>query len=231
MPDRVQEVRRRIAAVADPERAPAMQAYMRSAMPFRGVPAPLLRRTCRSVFDTSPLPDRAAWEAAVRTLWDGAEYREERYAALQLAAHRRYRQFLTPSTLDLHRHLVLTGRWWDFVDTVAHQVGAVLDAYPEETGPVVSAWAVDGDLWLRRTAILCQLGRKERTDTALLARVLTANLEGSTHGREFFIRKAIGWALREHAKTDAVWVQEYVEAHADRLSGLSRREALKHVGT
>jgi 3-methyladenine DNA glycosylase AlkD len=61
--------------------------------------------------------------------------------------------------------------------------------------------------------------------------VLTANLEGSTHGREFFIRKAIGWALREHAKTDAVWVQEYVEAHADRLSGLSRREALKHVGT
>ena len=113
MPDLVQEVRRRIAEVADPERAPAMQTYMKSAMPFRGVPASLLRRTCRSAFDTTPLPDRTAWEAAVRALWDGAEFREERYAALQLAAHRRYRQFHTPATLALHRHLALTGRWWD----------------------------------------------------------------------------------------------------------------------
>ena len=231
MPDLVGEIRRRIAEAADPARAPRMQAYMKSAMPFRGVASAPLAALCREVMAAHPLPDRAAWESAVRTLWDEAGYREERYAALALTGHRYYRAYQDPAALDLYRHLVVTGAWWDYVDQIAvHRVGGILRACPGEVAPLLRAWAVDDDLWLRRTALLSQLGSKDRTDTALLAFVLEHNLEDSPHGAEFFIRKAVGWALREHAKTDPEWVRAFVAGHRDRLSGLSRREALKHLG-
>ena len=84
-------------------------------------------------------------------------------------------------------------------------------------------------MWLRRTAVLCQLHRKDQVDVDLLRHALEANLEDSRHGREFFVRKAVGWALRQHARADPDWVRAFVAEHEDRLSGLSRREALKHL--
>jgi 3-methyladenine DNA glycosylase AlkD len=231
MPDLVDELRRRIAEAGDPERAPRMQAYMKSELPYRGVGSVPLRAITREVVPAYPLPDRAAWEAAVLELWDAAAYREERYAALALAGHRLYREHRDPAALDLYRHLVVTGAWWDLVDTIAsHHVGEILDRYPAEVTPVLARWAVDDDLWLRRTAMLSQLGRKAGTDVDLLRFALEQNLEGSRHGREFFIRKALGWALRTYARTDPDWVRAFVADHDDRLSGLSRREALKHLG-
>ncbi len=234
MPDAVTNlvrlVRRRIAEVADPERAPRMQAYMKSSMPYRGVSSVPLRALCREVYDAHPLPERATWESCVRELWDGADYREERYAAMALTSHRFYRVHQDPDTLGLYRHLVVSGAWWDFVDSLAsHNVGAILAAHPLEVTPTVRAWAADDDLWVRRTAILCQLQRKENTDVDLLRDVLEANLEGSRFGSEFFVRKAVGWALRQHARVDPDWVRTFVARHAERLSGLSRREALKHL--
>jgi 3-methyladenine DNA glycosylase AlkD len=112
------------------------------------------------------------------------------------------------------------------VDEIAsHLVGQVLLDHRTH-----DAWAVDADsLWIRRTAMLAQLRHREETDTDLLARVLVANLDDTAYGKDFFIRKALGWSLREHAKTDAVWVEGFVSTHTDRLSGLSRREALKHL--
>jgi 3-methyladenine DNA glycosylase AlkD len=232
MPDPVREVRRRIAEAADPVRAPKMQAYMKSTMPFRGDSSAPLARICRAVFDAERLERRAEWEACVRTLWDDAEYREERYAALALAGHRYYRDFQDPSMLDLYRHLSITGGWWDYVDIIAaHRVGGILRAHHDAVAPVIRAWAVDDDLWVRRTAILSQLAGKADTDTDLLQLALARNLEDSLHGKEFFIRKALGWALREHAKTDPGWVRAFVADHAERLSGLTRREALKNLGT
>ena len=234
-PDQVAELiddlRGRIAEAGDPERAPQMQAYMKSAMPFRGVSAVPLRKICRAVLDAHPLPDRATWERAVRTLWDEASYREERYAAIALSGHRLYRPFQDAATLDLFRHLVVTGAWWDLVDDVAvHRFGPILRSDPATVAPLMRAWARDGDLWVRRTAVLSQLQSKDATDIELLADVLAANLEGSAHGREFFIRKAVGWALREYAKTDPDWVRAFVDEHDTQLSGLTRREALKHLG-
>jgi 3-methyladenine DNA glycosylase AlkD len=228
--DLVRLVRQRLADEADPARAEPMRAYMKSSMPYRGVTAQPLRVLCREVYGAHPLPDRAAWERGVRTLWDEAAYREERYAATALAAHRLYRVHQDPATLALYRHLVVSGAWWDHVDTLAtHHVGGLLAAYPLEVTPVMRSWAVDDDLWLRRTAILCQLARKAGTDEELLRDVLEANLEDSLHGREFFVRKAVGWALRQHARVDPDWVRAFVTEHAPRLSGLSRREALKHL--
>jgi 3-methyladenine DNA glycosylase AlkD len=226
----VEDLRSAIAEAADPERAPRMRAYMKSEMPFRGVSAVPLRRICREVLSVHRLETRASWELAVRTLWDEASYREERYAALALTGHRFYRDYQDAVTLDLYRHLVVTGAWWDLVDDIAaHRVGPILAADPGAVAPLVRTWARDDDLWVRRTAILCQLARKGATDVALLADVIGANLEGTAFGGEFFIRKAVGWALREYAKTDPAWVLAFVEEHAAAMSGLSRREALKNL--
>ena len=231
MPDLVDDLRSRIAEAGDPALAPQMQAYMKSALPFRGVTSVPLRAITRDVVPAHPLPDAATWRAAVLELWDGAAYREERYAALAVAGHRRYREHRDPGSLPLYRHLVVTGAWWDLVDTIAAQhVGEVLGRFPAEVTPALRAWAVEEDLWLRRTAVLCQLKRKADTDPDLLRFALEHNLEDSLHGREFFVRKALGWALREHARTDPGWVRAFVAEHEGRLSGLTRREALKHLG-
>jgi 3-methyladenine DNA glycosylase AlkD len=228
--DLVRLVRQRLAAAADDERAPQMQAYMKSSMPYRGVSAVPLRAITKKVLDEHPLPSRDAWVSCVRELWDTAEYREERYAALIVASHRLYRSYQDPAALPLYRHMVLSGAWWDLVDPVAtRSVGGILLDHRDDVSPVIRDWSVDDNLWLRRTAILSQLHHKEHTDLALLSDVIEANLEGTRHGREFFVRKAIGWALRQHARVDPGWVRAFVTAHEDRLSGLSRREARKHV--
>ena len=95
--------------------------------------------------------------------------------------------------------------------------------------PIMRSYAVDGHLWVHRTAILAQLEHRDATDVGLLCDVLDANLEDSLHGREFFVRKVVGWALRRHARVDPDWVRAYVASRGERLSGLSRREALKHL--
>jgi 3-methyladenine DNA glycosylase AlkD len=234
MPDPVLElaglVRRGIRDVADPERAPQMQAYMKSALPYRGVSSAPLRALLTRLYDAHPLPDRDAWERGVHELWDEAAYREERYAAMALTSHRLYRPFQDPGTLPLYRHLIVSGAWWDYVDSLASRsVAGLLVDHPGDVTALMRAWSVEDDLWLRRSAILCQLHRKHDTDLDLLRDAVEANLEGSRFGSEFFIRKAIGWALRQHARVDPGWVRELVAEHQDRLSGLSRREALKHL--
>lgn len=125
--------------------------------------------------------------------------------------------------LDLYQHFLRTGAWWDLVDETSHAVGAVLLAHPDEADRM-RRWARDEDLWVRRSAIICQLQHKDRTDQLLLADVIEAN----QNDPEFFIRKAIGWALRDFARTDPAWVRDFVDARPG-LSPLSRREALKHL--
>ena len=234
----VSTLREVIASAADPAKAGPMQSYMRSTMPFHGVTASDLRAAVGPVLARHPLPDEEAWQATILELWDHAEHREERYAALALARHRLYREHQQPPVLDLYEHLVRTGAWWDLVDEIAtHLVQGVLLAHPAEADPVLRAWAVSEDLWVRRSAIICQCGARERCDQSLLAEAVTANLDGSTrttpavspYGREFFVRKAIGWALRDHSLTDPAWVRAFVEEHEARLSGLSRREALRRL--
>jgi 3-methyladenine DNA glycosylase AlkD len=223
----VHDLRAGLAAAADPAAAPAMQAYMKSDLPYYGVKS----AACRAVFSDAiaahPLPDRSAWLAAVRRLWDEASHREELYAALAVLRDRRYTQHHDPEVLPLYRHLLVTGAWWDVVDdTAAHLVGPLLLAHPREVGPVLRAWAVDEDRWLRRTSVIAQLLAKDRTDLDLLTTAIDANLDDN----DFFLRKAIGWALRQYARTDPDWVRAFVAERGDRLSPLSRREALKHVG-
>ena len=219
-------VRDGLAEAGDPEQAVRQQAYMKSALPFRGVAAPEMRRLCRALFAAHPLPDRSGWEQTVRTLWDEAAYREERYAAIALTGHRLYRGYQEPALIPLYEHMIVTGAWWDHVDELAsRRVGPLLLDHPAEVAAVMRAWSTDRDRWRRRTSIICQLGAKEQTDRALLTECVLANLED----RDFFLRKAIGWALRQYARVEPDWVQAFVAEHRDRMSPLSVREATKHL--
>lgn len=227
----VGSVRAALAATGDPERAVQQQAYMKSDLPYVGLSAPELRTLLRPLLAEHRFVDRGSWEAAVLELWDDVTHREEWYAAVALLRHRTYRDWLDPDLLPLLEHLVRTGAWWDVVDEIAsHLVGQVLLDHRSAVTTVMDAWSVDADsMWVRRTAMLAQLRHGEDTDTDLLERVLVANLDDTAYGKEFFVRKALGWALRQHARTDPAWVRTFVDTYADRLSGLSRREALKHL--
>lgn len=221
-----QAVRDALASAGDAERAAGQQAYMKSSMPFRGVTLPAVRRLLRPLLAEHPPASRAGWEATVRELWDHAEFREERYAATALVRHRAAVSWRDGEALPLARHLIVTGAWWDHVDELAvHLVGAALRADPGRVRPVLVAWTTDQELWLRRTSVMCQVGAKGDVDLDLLRLAIEANVDDGT----FWLRKAIGWALRDHARTDPDWVRAEVSRLGQRLSGLSRREALKHL--
>ena len=218
-------MREALAAAADPERAPRMQAYMKSEMPYRGVSAPDLRVICRRIFAEHPLSSCKRWRSSVLELWREAAFREERYAAIGLVAHRPHRDCRTPDVLPMYEEMIVDGAWWDHVDAMAHHVGDLLRTQPDQMRPVMRAWSTDRDLWKRRVSIICQVSFKKDTDLELLY----ANIEPNLADRNFFIRKAIGWALRCYAWTDPTEVEHYVAANEARLSGLSRREALKNI--
>jgi 3-methyladenine DNA glycosylase AlkD len=223
---RVDAVRAGLARLADPEKAPGMQAYMKSAMPYRGVQTKALRLLLAEVTEDHPFAGRTDWEASLDALWEGARYREERYAAVNLAGDRTARPWQDPAAVARYDHWVVTGAWWDHVDAVGiHRIGPILCSHRPEMTPMVRAWIGDADRWRRRVSIICQVGAKAETDVALLSDAIVANVAD----RDFFIRKAIGWALRQHARVDPDRVRAFVEARGERLSGLSRREALKHL--
>ncbi|WP_214322332.1 DNA alkylation repair protein [Nonomuraea sediminis] len=217
-------IRLALQEVAEPAKAPQMQAYMKSTMPFLGVQAGPRRAALRKVFAEQRIDTAPEWRRAVLALWREAEYREERYAAIELTGFRYYREFQTLYTVPMYEEMIVTGAWWDLVDELAtHRIGALLTAFPDSMRPLMLEWARDDDLWKRRTAILSQNRFKERTDTALLY----ACIEPSLSDNDFFARKAIGWALREFAKTDPHEVVRYVRTKG--ITGLSRREALKNL--
>ncbi|WEK62362.1 MAG: DNA alkylation repair protein [Candidatus Microbacterium colombiense] len=206
---------------ADPALAPAQQSYMKSAMPFHGVRVPIVRRLVST--QTKGVTDPTLLRDAALLLWRDATHREERYAATALTALRPLRARL--DMLPVHEEMIRTGAWWDHVDEIAHRLAETLDAHPGEMTPLLRGWSRDDDMWIRRASIISQLGRRGATDRDLLTVVIDANAAE----REFFIRKAIGWALRELARIDPGWVRTFVDARD--LSPLSRREALKHLGS
>ena len=231
--DLVDAVCRELEAAGDPDRAKGQQAYMKSAMPFRGITSPHLKATLRPLLADPAyrLGERDEWEATIRGLWDGAHFREERDAALAISGHRLYRVWAQDrSSMPLYLYLIETGAWWDFVDEIAaRRVGPVLRAHPETEAARMRSWATADNMWVRRAAILSQLSSKDETDRQLLLDCITPNLAD----REFFIRKAIGWSLRQYAHSGpsaADWVRRSVDQLDTRLSPLSRREALKNLG-
>jgi 3-methyladenine DNA glycosylase AlkD len=203
-----------------------MQAYMKSKMPYYGVKSPQVAAVCKKVFAENPFPSCNEWRAGVLELWRKARYREERYAAIRLLSLKRHRECWSPELMPMLEEMIVSGAWWDYVDALAQLVGELLRSHPKKIRPVMRAWSQDANLWKRRVSIICQLSFKRETDLELLY----ANIEPNLADRDFFIRKAIGWALRQYAWTDPKEVARYVSEHESQLSGLSRREALKNIG-
>ncbi|MDQ2943574.1 MAG: DNA alkylation repair protein [Candidatus Dormibacteraeota bacterium] len=212
-------------AAADPAKAPGMQAYMKSTMPYYGIHSPQVEAICKKVFAEHPFPSCREWRAAILELWRGARYREERYAAIRLISLKQHREFWTPELMPMLEEMIVNGAWWDYVDELSHVVGDLLRSHPKQIRPIMREWSKDSNLWKRRVSIICQISFKRETDVELLY----ANIEPNLADRDFFIRKAIGWALRAYAWTDPDEVFSYVSKHEAELSGLSRREALKNI--
>jgi 3-methyladenine DNA glycosylase AlkD len=175
------KLRKALQGAADPATAQAMQAYMKSAMPYHGVPTPLLRRVCKATFADVQFATPSRWQAQVLGLWRDARFREERHAALYLCGDKRARLFQTPAAMKMYEELIVTGAWWDYVDEIAsHRVGPVLRNHPTPMRRKMLSWSKSSNLRKRRTAIICQLGFKTETDLALLY----ACIEPSTGSQE-----------------------------------------------
>ncbi|HEV7757877.1 MAG TPA: DNA alkylation repair protein [Acidimicrobiales bacterium] len=211
-----------LVARADPVRAVPMRAYMRDQFPYLGVPAPGQRKAWRAATAGLPrdLPEAVVVDAA-RALWQRPE-REHRYLACTLVNRHAASARATAALLGPVEVLLTTEPWWDTVDALAtHAVGDLVRRHPALRGEM-DRWLHGDHLWLTRSALLHMNGWKAATDRAWL---FAACLERAGD-LDFFLRKAIGWALREYSKTDEAAVVAFVEQHGAELSGLSRREAL-----
>ncbi|MCB1247599.1 MAG: DNA alkylation repair protein [Acidimicrobiia bacterium] len=221
--DLVTLVQRELSERADADKAISMQRYMKTDMPFYGVQKPGRKKVMRAVRTSFAPKDREEYIAACTALW-ALPRREEKYLAQAVATT--YRTYVVPGSISLFRRFIVEGAWWDFVDeTATHMIRPLVVDHPHEVWPFVDRWIDDPDMWLRRTAIICQVGAKESTDADRLFDFCRRR----AHESEFFIRKAIGWALREYSKTDADTVRSFTTDHRDVLSGLSYREATKYV--
>ena len=215
--------KRRLTEEADPAKAGPMAAYMKTDMPFYGVQKQGRTPIVRELVRECPPAGRTDYEANVRALWR-LEHREEKYLALGYA--RAFDEYVDLRSIPLFRFLIIEGAWWDLVDEAAIKlVGRALAKDRNGVTPVVEAWIGDEDLWLRRTSIICQIGHKDDVDQTLLAKACEDNFSDD----DFFIRKAIGWGLRDHARVAPEWVGDFCDAHRSEMSNLSYREATKHL--
>jgi len=202
--------------------AKAMSAYMKNRFAFFGIKA-TERRALQTRFLEEHGPPIPFDPQVFRALW-AANEREFQMFGLDLL--RKQAKKAHENDLALIEELIITKSWWDTVDGLSSWVcGPYFPRYPHQMRPVTDAWAVSDNMWLRRASIIFQLGYKQKTDTKLLIDHIEQNL-GS---KEFFINKAIGWALREYAKTDPAFVRNYVDRMQPQLQSLSIREALKNL--
>ena len=215
----VEELLENLKAVANPDDARAMKAYMKNKFEFLGVKTPARRKLAKTFFkqQTDSVID---WNF-INEAWNNP-YRELQYTVLDYLENRK--KLLTPSDLPRLKKLAQTKSWWDTIDFLDRLVGSIIARFPE-TKEIILAWSRDEDIWLRRLAIDHQLLRKEETDIELLENILVNNL-GQT---EFFINKAIGWALRDYSKTNPDWVRDFIERHQAEMAALSIREGSKYL--
>ena len=219
----IAHVEKRLLALADADKALEMAAYMKTDMPFYGVQKPDRIKILRELKAEFEPATQAEYESAIKALWK-RKHREEKYIAINYATL--FPQFMTPAVMPLCEQIIRQGQWWDFVDSITiDTIAAVLRKYPTDTRPMIDAFSDDDDFWIRRAALLAQLNHKKATSH----HHLFAYIEKMSAEKEFFIRKAIGWALREYSKSEPERVVRFLQKNKNRLSPLSVREGSKHL--
>jgi len=204
----------------DQEQAEKMSAYMKDNFPFLGIPKPQRAELQKEFFKHAKKQKKVDWNF-VFMLWDLPEREFQCLAVDYLLV---LKDSLQESDIDRIKLLIITKSWWDSVDGLATNITGVLCAkYPDLVQSHILSWAESENIWLVRVAILCQLKYKENTNIELLKLVISKN----SHSKEFFIAKAIGWALREYSKTNKEWVELFLDCNI--LQPLSVREASKYL--
>jgi len=203
-------------------KAPRMQAYMKTVQPFYGVQSKLRKQIFRDAIRKYPIQSQKEWERVILELWNGT-HREEMYQALEVAE--RYKKYHDESTWQLFEHLLRSATNWDTVDWLSSNlIGRLVEKY-RHFEKELWEWSDDDNYWVRRASLLAHLKHKEKINIKLLSQTILK----FAHEKEFFIRKAIGWVLRQYSYTDPDWVIQFIENHENKLSGLSKREALKAI--
>ena len=226
-------LRASFAAHASPTLAAPMQAYMKSAMPFYGIPAPLRRQLTAETVKAHPAAGTADLASTMLELWRTASHREERYAAVELPRLGRvHPKLVNLELLRVAQEMVTSGAWWDWVDDLSGNLLArLLERHPREIEPLLRQWARGDDLWLRRAAMLSQRSLDaEHFDAVLFYDCILPSIGPvAKFANEFFIRKGIGWALRERSYAAPAEVAAFCAEYARQLAPLTQREALKII--
>lgn len=216
----------------NPGKIEGMENYMRNKFKFLGLQA-VERRKLSNAFQkelrtetvarySKSNPDKSIinWDV-LNTLWN---LPEREFQLVGIDYLKRIEVYLVLEDFPRLKALVLQKSWWDTVDFLSKNIGSLVVKEPELID-TIRKWSLDENIWIRRVSLLHQLSLKEKTNTNLLKEVILNNLDDE----EFFIQKAIGWALREYAKTDEVWVIDFVNKYESQLSSLSVREALRNI--
>lgn len=202
------------------ENALAMKTYMKDKFEFLGIRSPL-RKELQKEFLKNIDKKAPINKNLVKLLWN-ENSREFQYLAIDYLV--KVKKQLQKEDMIFIEGLITTKSWWDSVDIIAsHLVGEICKMYPNLVDEYILKWSTDEDMWLRRTSILYQLKYKENLDTENLEKVIKVNI----NDKEFFIRKSIGWALREYSKTNKEWVRSFI--NNNQLSNLSIKEGSKYL--
>ena len=202
------------------EQAQKMSKYMLNKFEYIGIKTPERRKIFKNFFKEYKNEEKIDWEF-VNKCWEN-KYREFQYVAADYLKNMKDK--LTIDDIPKLKQLVLEKSWWDTIDNLDMTIGA-LALKDSNVNKILLEWSLDENIWLRRIAIDHQLLRKEKTNTELLEKILKNNL-GQT---EFFINKAIGWALRDYSKTNPEWVKNFIEKNRENMAKLSIKEASKYL--
>jgi len=217
----IQPLLKQFEALADAEKAAWSRAYMKNQFEFFGIPTPIRRNVCKQYMKENPLKTVDEIEAIVKELW-GLEQREFQYFGIELMAF--HKKLWEEKIIHLFEYCITNKSWWDTVDYISSDCNArYFLLCPNQIVPITQRWNHSDNIWLQRCSLLFQKSYKQNLDTDLLTRYIN-NLSTS---KKFFIQKAIGWVLREYARTNPQWVKEFVSSN--NLPALSKREAMKHL--
>ena len=202
------------------EQARQMSKYMLNKFEYIGIKTSERRKIFKNFFKEYKNEEKIDWEF-VNKCWEN-KYREFQYIAADYLKNMKDK--LTIDDIPEFKRLILKKSWWDTIDNLDMTIGA-LALKDSNVNKILLEWSLDENIWLRRIAIDHQLLRKEKTDTELLEKILKNNLGQA----EFFINKAIGWALRDYSKTNPNWVKNFIEKNREKMAKLSIREASKYL--